>query len=553
MHSPIMLGANGHQALPQASHGANGHQALHQASPPVHSLVNTPVHVNNPVQSPVNTPVPVHNPVQSPVNTTVLVNNPVNNPVDTIVNSEAVKTIEEAIANSLNSSIREHLSYTLDNLLQEKLPRISKELSNNTLHIANNDEEIAILKEENQSLRLKVEGLLGEVDELKHRVNNQDKLIKSNTLQLSDISETIDHLNNSDTTKHKQSDVTLADQNTNFVHKESPTKSPNVTLVNLSTTPTHNVSFNPVTVMPVNNTHTNLQPPRSATFSEAASAHLGPPKAHHVPPPLQDTPVPDHNKEQLKIDLKKARRTIGISPINKEDLHFWLGQLGFSSKDTKDDDIFYGDNHEETRKKAAIDYISNWLLIDEKDIHIHSSKMAKDHTTNILWLNMEESEVMKLFKKASRVQNPKVKLHSFFPHQVWERKTTLQNLCFLERKKNPHFKFIIKPGVTDIELFTKQKGDPIWVKTNLKAYGNIPPVKFKFSPKEPLVPKLRQSETPSSKRKAVTPIKAPAKKHQGYSSPDHAFDDVMTASEDTEENLEIELLEADGKVNNNGD
>ena len=64
----------------------------------------------------------------------------------------------------------------------------------------------------------------------------------------------------------------------------------------------------------------------------------------------------------------------------------------------------------------------------------------------------------------------------FYPHQVWERKNTLQNLCFLEKQKNHNFKFMIKPGILNLELYTKQKGEQIWVKTNLKAYGNIPEI-----------------------------------------------------------------------------
>ena len=136
MLSPNMPGVNGHQALPQGSHGVNGHQALHQASSPVNSPVNNLVHTSSLVNNPVNTPV--------------------NTPVNAIVNSEDVKNLEVTLANALNSSIREHLSNTLDDLLQEKLPRISKELSNNTLLIANNDEEISFLKEENLRLQLKV-------------------------------------------------------------------------------------------------------------------------------------------------------------------------------------------------------------------------------------------------------------------------------------------------------------------------------------------------------------------------------------------------------------
>ena len=126
------MGVNGHQALPQASHGGNGYQALHQASSTVNIHLNSLVHTSSLVNNPVNTP------VQTPLNT--------------IVNSKDIKTFEETLANALNSSIREHLSNTLDDLLQEKLPRISKELSNNTLLIANNDEEISFLKEENLGL-----------------------------------------------------------------------------------------------------------------------------------------------------------------------------------------------------------------------------------------------------------------------------------------------------------------------------------------------------------------------------------------------------------------
>ena len=44
------------------------------------------------------------------------------------------------------------------------------------------------------------------------------------------------------------------------------------------------------------------------------------------------------------------------------------------------------------------------------------------------------------------------------------KKGNPQNLCILEKQKDPDFKFMIKSGVTDFELFTKKKGDPMWVK-----------------------------------------------------------------------------------------
>ena len=71
--------------------------------------------------------------------------------------------------------------------------------------------------------------------------------------------------------------------------------------------------------------------------------------------------------------------------------------------------------------------------------------MAKDHTTGILWITLSEQDVNHIFRKAARVKNSKMKLHSFFPHQVWDQKVTLQNLCLLEKKKSPDFKFLKKP------------------------------------------------------------------------------------------------------------
>ena len=85
-----------------------------------------------------------------------------------------------------------------------------------------------------------------------------------------------------------------------------------MTLANLATTKTHNVSYNPVTVTSANLAH-----------SQTTNVHHVPPQVPHVPPPTQETPKTNQETEQLKIDLKKARRTIGISPVKVEDLQFF--------------------------------------------------------------------------------------------------------------------------------------------------------------------------------------------------------------------------------------
>ena len=60
-------------------------------------------------------------------------------------------------------------------------------------------------------------------------------------------------------------------------------------------------------------------------------------------------------------------------------------------------------------------------------------------------------------------------------------------------------------------------------------------------------PKLQQNETERVKRKANTPPKIEAKKHQGYKSPDHAFNDEMI--EDDQDNLEDKISAAEAGIN----
>ena len=102
--------------------------------------------------------------------------------------------------------------------------------------------------------------------------------------------------------------------------------------------------------------------------------HRVPPKSLHVLPPNQSTPLNNQDLEQLKIDLKKARRTIGLLPIKKEDLLFWINT---DIKEVIEEELFYSDKYEETRQKAAMDYLNSWLLVRESEVNIKQSKRPK--------------------------------------------------------------------------------------------------------------------------------------------------------------------------------
>ena len=141
------------------------------------------------------------------------------------------------------------------------------------------------------------------------------------------------------------------------------------------------------------------------------------------------------------------------------------------TNEVKDEDFFYGSNYEETRQKAADDYLHNWLCLRENEVKIESTKMSKDITTNIMWINTTEEDIKKIYRKAGQVKNSKVKLHTFFPSQVWERKVELTKLCMEEKNKDKDFKFIIEPGNKDIELLKKRKGEPFWLKNSYQPYG----------------------------------------------------------------------------------
>ena len=66
-----------------------------------------------------------------------------------------------------------------------------------------------------------------------------------------------------------------------------------MTLANLATTKTHNVSIKPVTVTSTNRTNT-----------QTTNVHHVPSQVPHVPPPTQEAPKTNQETEQLKIDLK---------------------------------------------------------------------------------------------------------------------------------------------------------------------------------------------------------------------------------------------------------
>ena len=142
------------------------------------------------------------------------------------------------------------------------------------------------------------------------------------------------------------------------------------------------------------------------------------------------------NKTYVTSELLMARKKIGISSITRNDLQYFCGHCNIDTKTVSDSDLFYGDKCKEVRAIAAADYLDAWLGIKLGSINIADSKMAKNPDSGILWLEVGVNNVNNIFMKAANVKNLKVTLHSFFPHCVWDRKTSLQHNLFQEQKRN---------------------------------------------------------------------------------------------------------------------
>ena len=396
------------------------------------------------------------------------------------------KNLQENLATTIKDTIEKEskeMRKKISLILEEKIPKIEQEVSNVKLTTNINSDEIARIDKANEEIKADNEAAKEKVDDLVLKVEHQSKIIMNQNKRIAEIENIIDTMSEQ---RNDSTDVTIARKDDKIPNERQ--------------------------VLPA------VQP-------------------------VVRQPENDQNTRQLRMDLARARRCVGISPITKEDLLLFCSDTPV--KDVKDDELFHGDSHGNTRKKAAEDYLENWLCFNHNDITIENTKMAKDPTTKIMWIQTTEANVNKIYRKAASVKNNKVRLHTFFPSQVWERKVKLNTLCMEEKGRDRNFKFIIKPGVSDLELLTKKKGEMTWLKTNLNALGELPPIKTKATFSETnTTPKMRITEAAKMKRKASVSPHNPKKKHQGYASPDHAFED-KEMPEDATASLEEEVKAAE--------
>ena len=112
------------------------------------------------------------------------------------------------------------------------------------------------------------------------------------------------------------------------------------------------------------------------------------------------------------------------------------------------------------------------LKIKENDIEIKETKLANTDR-GILWVDLNQEQIKMLRTQAYRVKNKTIILITYIPSIFWVKKCRIIEHCKREQSKNPHFRYQIRLGKSDIELWTKNVQDFFIQKTPLNAFGDV--------------------------------------------------------------------------------
>ena len=173
-------------------------------------------------------------------------------------------------------------------------------------------------------------------------------------------------------------------------------------------------------------------------------------------------------------------------------------------------------HHDGDRKEAGKDFLNKELKFKVDEINIVATKLAPKPESQILWIETSEANVKKIYSRAAALKNKNIRLITYFPAELWERKVALDKHLKLERVNEPNLRTQVRLGTEDLELNTKHVGEPLWQVTPVTAYGELPPVGARSPrPSQPFSPPRERGVTYIGsdhlpKRKATSPVADPA-------------------------------------------
>ena len=388
---------------------------------------------------------------------------------------------------SITTNIKNHISDKLEDLIETKIPKIEQKLNNieqTTSNVTDNIELISSKQPEQEEVIVNINETVANIEE---RVNRIVKDKEITDLKIADIENDLDNVHN----------ITKVEENNKIKELEHKVKVmeeklKETELTNLSVTKNDDDIKETYAMIAKKKTNTN-----ESVFKS-------------------DTTVINSDDKSV---IWQAKSKIGIYPVMRSHITYFAFSNMNHENDT-DNEVFHGSKYEEQRVDAAVEFLTKELKFGNDDVIIKEAKMSTKVDSNIMWVTMTEQKVKETFQRAARVKNSKIKLFTFFPASIWDRKVELDRLCKIQREINPKLRTQIRLGSNDIELYTKEINEPYWLKTPVLEFGPLPPIGYKLKTDQDKVfspPKERghvMSGSMNSKRQASSPRENDAKKNR---------------------------------------
>ena len=119
---------------------------------------------------------------------------------------------------------------------------------------------------------------------------------------------------------------------------------------------------------------------------------------------------------------------------------------------------------------AAQNYLHTQLMFQEDEITIKTLKMSSRSESKVMWIEIGELNVRRLFHRMKTLRNPTVQLINYSPPELWEKKKKLDTILKAEKNVKSNFRYIVKLGKNDLLLLTKTLNETYWEEEEISRY-----------------------------------------------------------------------------------
>ena len=215
-----------------------------------------------------------------------------------------------------------------------------------------------------------------------------------------------------------------------------------------------------------------------------------------LPPPIEPQAIhnrkdPNNDTEKKKAIInivKKAKRTIGFSPITTE--HIEQAKYDYDIDD---------DNEAKTAAVKDLLYFEMKISVDKirsmKQARVFSSASIFDR----IYVEFEEETSANYIYSLARNLKPEVKLHMHVPHSFYSRHQGIKDQEYPIRKGYGNVKTKIQFGYDDLYLSKRCSKESSWQVVELD-FGVLPPVDLTPPPSQSSSPPPGRSRNSKSRK-----------------------------------------------------